>query len=86
MKNKLIDLHNHLFEQIERLNDESITGDSAAITRISRNIREGCGMMIPDIDFRPLGCLVVIGLIALVAGIPALFWWLIKHLTIGWAS
>jgi len=30
MKNKAIDLHNHLFEQLERLNDTSIKGDDLA--------------------------------------------------------
>ena len=46
MKNKLVDLNNHLFAQLERLGDESLTGDalaaevnrSLAITGVAREI------------------------------------------------
>jgi len=48
MKNKITDLNNHLFAQLERLGDESISPDeleqeikrSKAITDVSKNIIE----------------------------------------------
>ncbi len=46
MKNKITDLNNHLFEQLERLNDEDLKGDelkqeiqrSSAVVRVSNQI------------------------------------------------
>jgi hypothetical protein len=49
MKNKLADLNNHLFEQLERLNDDKLMGDNLeqeikrtdSMVKISTQILEG---------------------------------------------
>jgi len=54
MKNKLTDLNNHLFEQLERLNDEALKGDdlekeidrSRAISSISKDIISNAGLQL----------------------------------------
>jgi hypothetical protein len=55
MKNKLIDLNNHLFAQLERLNDEDLAGDQLkaeadrgkAVAMIAREII-GNGRLVLD--------------------------------------
>ena len=54
IKNSLVDLHNHLFEQLERLNDNDLTGDelkeelvrAKAITAVSSQIIANGNLMI----------------------------------------
>ena len=54
MKNKLIDLNNHLFEQLERLNDEDLEGEkleeeihrSKAITNVAQTIVNNANLML----------------------------------------
>ncbi len=57
MKNRLSDLNNHLFQQLERLNDESLNGEklqeeisrSKAISAIARDI-VGNGKLVFDVQ------------------------------------
>ena len=52
MKNKLIDLNNHMFAQLERLGDESLTGDALkqeiergkAIANVSRQVIDNAAL------------------------------------------
>lgn len=54
MKNKLIDLNNHLFEQLERLNDEDLVDEkleeeihrSKAITSVAQQIVNNANLML----------------------------------------
>lgn len=54
MKNSLNDLNNHLFEQIERLNDDELTNEqldkeikrSKAVSDVSKNIVENAKLML----------------------------------------
>ena len=59
MKNKLIDLNNHLFEQMERLNDEDLTEEdfkkeierAKAMTGIAQNIIQNGKLMLDSMKF-----------------------------------
>ncbi|CAK1699166.1 Phage protein [Vibrio crassostreae] len=60
MKNKLADLNNHLFAQMERLSDEGITDDklneeinrSKALTTVSKQIIDNARLALDAQKFR----------------------------------
>lgn len=60
MQNKLVDLNNHLFEALERLNDEELTDDklkmeierSKAITGIANSIISNANLALKVEEFR----------------------------------
>jgi hypothetical protein len=59
MKNKLIDLNDHLFEQLERLNDEDLKGEaleeeisrSRAVAVIASKIIENGSLVLSAVKF-----------------------------------
>ena len=46
MKNKLIDLNNHLFEQLERLNDDELKGEDLTRELNRAKAMSGCAAQI----------------------------------------
>lgn len=59
MKNKLSDLNNHLFEQLERLNDEDLKGDALneeigranAVTNVASQIIQNGSLVLKAAQF-----------------------------------
>lgn len=60
MKNKLTDLNDHLFAQLERLNDEDLDGEalaqeiqrSSAVTAVAREITEGASLQLKAAELK----------------------------------
>ena len=60
MQNKLIDLNNHLFAQLERLSDESLKGDaldeeitrSKAVSQISKDVVSNATLVLQAEKYR----------------------------------
>lgn len=60
MKNKLTDLNNHLFAQLERLGDEDLAGDNLAeeierakaVAQISKNIIGNAALSLKAEEFK----------------------------------
>jgi len=60
MKNKLTDLNDHLFSQLERLNDENIKGDdlkqeierSRAVTGIAKEIVSNASLQLKALELK----------------------------------
>lgn len=64
MKNKLVDLNNHLFLELERLNDEDLTGEELAeeikraesITKISNAIISNSNVVLRAVQIKGEHC------------------------------
>lgn len=64
MKNKLADLNNHLFLELERLNDEDLTGEELAeeikraenITKISNAIISNANVVLRAVQIKGEHC------------------------------